>query len=252
MNKILYILTAALVLFAAASCNDAQTYADIVSAEEEYIDHLILSENISYKSISDETLSSWTKAVQKDSVDPATFIDLGQWYTITEGDFKRLYFKVNKWGTGYDRWKKWQAYKDSLNQSLSPKHRPDSVSYYDNKVVSGSYVLVRYDSLFLMSDSLDIHKDLPADNLTPYSYQIIFGWNDYYYASTYYSYSFGSNSSYACTSGGLAFPLRFLWYDSEVSLIVPFSLVPSDYSNYYYTLYYGKVKYSKPNYLPEE
>lgn len=252
MKKILYFITAALIAFANSACTDTQTYADLVSDEESYIDHLVSTENFNVRSISDETIEDWTDQVLNDSVNPATLFDLNQWYTITEGNFKRLYFKVNKWGTGYDRWQRWTAYQDSIKQNMQPRVKPDSVSFYDNKIVSGSYVLVRYDSLYLMSDTLDIHSETPVNNLDPYSYQLIYGWSESYYATTYYSYYYGSSSSYACTSGGLAFPVRFLWYDSDVSLIVPFSLVPSDYSSYYYTLYYGRVKYSKPNYLPEE
>lgn len=251
MKKILYILSVAFLLASAVACNDTQTYADLVANEEQSIDHLITSEGFSVTSIDEETMKDWTKKILKDSINPTTLIKKDQWYTITEGDFKRLYFKVNKWGAGYERWEKWQAYQDSVKQSLAPKYRPDSVSLFDGKMTNGSYVLLRYDSLYLLSDTVNIHNQTPVGNLDPYSYQIIYGWSEYYYASYYYQYQYGSNSSYSCTSGGLAFPIRFLWYDSEVSLIVPFSLVPSDYSSYYYTLYYGKVKYSKPNYLPE-
>lgn len=252
MNKILYILAAILLIASYTACNDTQTYADLVNNEEDCIDHLLTVEGFDVISINEETMKSWTKQVLTDSVSPATLIQKDQWYTITEGDFKRLYFRVNKWGAGLERYERWSAYQDSLRNNLSPKARPDSASFYDDKIMNGSYVLVRYDSLFLMSDTLDIHSQTPVNNLDPYSYQLIYGWSEYYYASMYYSSYYGSSSSYACTSGGLAFPVRFLWYDSEVSLIVPFSLVPSDYSSYYYTLYYGKVKYTKPNYLPEE
>ena len=249
MKKILYTLCVMLLASIVAACSDTQTYADLVDNEENCINHLIAAENLNVISIDEETMEAWTKDVLNDSVNPAEHIELGQWYTVTEGYFKRLYFRVNDWGTGYHRWQAWKAYKDSLTANMTPSVKPDSASFYDNKVVSGSYVLVRYDSLFLMSDTLDIHNEKPNDNLDPYSYKIIYGWNTYYYATSYYS--MGSSSSYSCTSGGIAFPLRFLWYDSNVSLIVPFSLVESDYANYYYTLYYGNVRYTKPNYLPE-
>ncbi len=252
MKKILYTLSVLLLTAIYSACSDTQTYADLVSNEEDNINHLLTKENIDAISIDEETMKSWTKSVLKDSISPAQYIQLGKWYTVTEGDFKRLYFRINDWGAGYYRWQNWKAYKDSIANKQSPSVKPDSVSFYDNKVVSGSYVLVRYDSLFLLSDTLNIHSNRPTDNLDPYSYKIIFGWSDSYYSTSYYSYYMGSSSSYACTSGGLAFPLRYLWYDSSVSLIVPFSLVDSDYSSYYYTFYYGNVKYSKPNYLPEE
>lgn len=252
MNKTLYFI-AAIALFAwMASCSDnTRSYADLVDTEESYIQTFVDKQNLNVKSIDEETVNNWTKKVLNDSIDPASLLDLDQWYTVTEGNFKRLYFKINKWGDNYERWQRWNAYKDSLAQNQHPAVKPDSVSFYSQKMVNGSYVLIRYDSLYNMTDSLDLKKDIPASNLDPYSYQIIYGWNEYYYATTYYAYQYGSASSYACTSGGLAFAPRFLWYGAEVSLIVPFSLVQSDLSSYYYTLYYGKVKYSKPNYLPE-
>lgn len=252
MNKILYFLASMTLIALMAACSeDTRSYADLVNSEENSINSFVDRYNINVKSIDEETVNDWTKKVLNDSIDPATFMELNQWYTVTEGNFKRLYFKINNWGDNRSRWQRWEAYKDSLAHSQNPKVKPDSVSFYSQKMVSGSYVLVRYDSLFNMTDTLDITKEIPASNLDPYSYQIIYGWNEYYYATTYYSYSMGSSSSYACTSGGLAFAPRFLWYGAEVSLIVPFSLVSSDLSSYYYTLYYGKVKYSKPNYLPE-
>lgn len=252
MKKILYTLSVMVLVLGMTACGkDTKSYADLVSSEEAVIDHLITVENIQYTEINEETVKEWTKAVLNDSINPASFIKLGHWYSITEGDFKRLYFKINNWGAGHDRYLAWQSYKDSIQNNLHPQVRPDSVSFYNQKIVNGSYVTLRYDSLYLMTDTLNIHSEIPADNLDPYSYQLIYGWNESYYASTYYSYYYGSSSTYACTSGGLAFPVRFLWYDSEVSLIVPFSLVSTEYSSYYYTFYYGKVKYSKPNYLPE-
>lgn len=234
-----------------ACSEDTRSYADLVNTEEQYIDYLIDKEHFNVKSIDEETLNDWTKKVLNDSIDPATLMQAGQWYTVTEGYFKRLCFRINKWGDNHERWISWKSYKDSLANGQRPSYRPDSVSFYDQKMQSGSYVLLRYDSLYNMTDTLDIHKETPASNLDPYSYQIIYGWSEYYYATSYYQYQMGSTSTYACTSGGLAFAPRFLWYGSEVSLIVPFALVSSELSSYYYTLYYGKVKYSKPNYLPE-
>lgn len=253
MNKLIYQLILLLLIPSLFSCNDDDTssYADLVSREESHIDYFIDKENLNIKNIDEEKVNDWTKKVLRDSIDPASLIELGQWYNITEGNFKRLCFRVNKWGENHDRWLSWKAYQDSIAKGQLPKVRPDSVSFYDQKMQSGSYVLIRYDSLFNMTDTLDIHKEMPATNLDPYSYQIIYGWSEYYYATSYYQYQYGSTSTYSCTSGGLAFAPRFLWYGAEVSLIVPFSLVSSDLSSYYYTLYYGKVKYSKPNYLPE-
>ena len=252
MNKLLYIISALGIVALMAACQqDTRSYADLVNIEENHISNFVDRQHLDVKSIDEETLTDWTKQVLNDSIDPASLMSLNQWYTVTEGNFKRLYFKINNWGANHDRWMRWQAYKDSIANNQQPRVKPDSVSFYSQKMVSGSYVLVRYDSLYNMTDTLDIHKDMPASNLNPYDYQIVYGWNEYYYATSYYSYQLGSSSAYACTSGGLAFAPRFLWYDSEVSLIVPFSLVPSEFSSYYYTLYYGRVKYSKPNYLPE-
>lgn len=252
MNRFLTFIAALAILSGIASCSeDTRSYADLVKSEEQSIDYLIAKENFKVRNIDEETVNDWTKKVLQDSIDPASLMELGQWYNISEGYFKRLCFRINSWGDNRDRWLRWKAYEDSVAQGQSPKVRPDSVSFYTQKMQSGSYVLIRYDSLYNMTDSLDIHKDIPATNLDPYSYQIIYGWNEYYYATNYYQYSYGSSSTYACTSGGLAFAPRFLWYGAEVSLIVPFSLVQSDLSSYYYTLYYGKVRYSKPNYLPE-
>lgn len=252
MNKILYFLSTLALLAGLMSCREStRSYADLVSIEENSINYLLDKENYSVKNIDEETVNDWTKKVLNDSIDPAELIQLGQWYNVTEGYFKRLCFRINSWGENHDRWLAWKAYKDSLQNHLQPSVKPDSISFYNQKITNGSYILVRYDSLFNMTDSLDIHKDIPASNLSPYDYQIIYGWNEYYYATQYYQYNYGSASTYTCTSGGLAFAPRFLWYGSEVSLIVPFSLVSTDLTSYYYTLYYGRVKYSKPNYLPE-
>lgn len=236
MKKLFYIaFTTILLSVAFLSCSkDTQTYADLVSEEESAIDHFLGKENISTIRVSEEEIKSWTKSVLTDSVNPATLIRLGQWYEITEGDFKRLCFCIKNWGDGY--------------QSSAIDH---SNSFYTDKFVTGSYSVVRYDSLFRMTDTLDIKNEVPLDNYKPYGYELIYNWNEYYYATTYYAYSYSAGSSYECTSGGLGFPLRFLWNGGEAALIVPFSLVPSEYANYYYTLYYGKVKYTKPTYIPE-
>ncbi len=236
MKKLFYTVFATLLLtIASVSCTkDTQTYADLVDIEEDAISYYLSQQNVKTIRVSDEEISNWTKAVLRDSVSPAEFIRLGQWYEITEGNFKRLCFRINDWGEDYQK---------AAAERTTP--------FYEDKFISGSYALVRYDSLYRMTDSLDMEKDVPLNNYTPYDYEMIYNWNEYYYANTYYSYSFGSGSSYECTSGGLGFPLRFLWNGGEVSLIVPFSLVPNEYANYYYTLYYGKVRYTKPTYIPE-
>lgn len=236
MKKLLYTVLATFALFiVSVSCSkDTETYADLVSKEENAIDIFLSAQNIQTTRVNDEQISIWTKAILNDSVNPSELIELGKWYEITEGNFKRLCFRINNWGEGY--------------QAAAVNH---TTSFYDEKFVKGSYSLVRYDSLYRMTDSLDIETETPLNNYEPYNYELIYNWNEYYYSSTYYAYNYGSGSANECTSGGLGFPLRFLWSGGEVSLIVPFSLVPSEYSSYYYTLYYGKVKYTKPTYIPE-
>lgn len=231
MKRFFYIiLTACLLPLIASSCGkDTETYADLVSKEEGAIDYFLGQQNIKTIRVNEEEINSWTKSILTDSVSPEEYIKLGQWYEVTEGYFKRLCFRINDWGYGKER----------------------AESFFDNKFVNGSYSVVRYDSLYLMSDTLNFETSAPVDNYEPYAYQLIYNWNEYYYATTYYSYSYGSGSSYECTSGGLAFPLRFLWDGGEASLIVPFSLVPTEFANYYYTMYYGKVKYTIPTYIPE-
>ena len=152
MKKLLYTLFVLLFVAVYASCSDTQTYADLVNNEENSINYLVTTENLDVISINEETMENWTNYVLKDSISPADYIQLGQWYTVTEGYFKRLYFRINDWGTGFHRWQAWKAYNDSIADHLSPSVKPDSVSFYDNKIVNGSYVLVRYDSLFLMTD----------------------------------------------------------------------------------------------------
>ena len=234
MKKLFYTVLATLLLtVASVSCSDTQTYADLVADEEHAIDYFLGQQNIKTIRVSDEEISTWTKSVLNDSVSPSEYFQLGQWYEVTEGDFKRLCFRINNWGEDFEE--------------VMTKKKP----FYEDKFVNGSYSVVRYDSLYRMTDSLDIENETPLDNYTPYDYEMIYNWSEYYYATMYYSYSYSAGSNYECTSGGLGFPLRFLWDGGEVSLIVPFSLVSSEYASYYYTLYYGRVKYTKPTYIPE-
>lgn len=234
MKKLFYTVLATLLLtVASVSCSDTQTYADLVADEEHAIDYFLGQQNIKPIRVSDEEISTWTKSVLNDSVSPSEYFQLGQWYEVTEGDFKRLCFRINNWGEDFEE--------------VMTKKKP----FYEDKFVNGSYSVVRYDSLYRMTDSLDIENETPLDNYTPYDYEMIYNWSEYYYATMYYSYSYSAGSNYECTSGGLGFPLRFLWDGGEVSLIVPFSLVSSEYASYYYTLYYGRVKYTKPTYIPE-
>lgn len=242
MKKIFSAL--ATVVLLATSCSDTRTYADLVNDEEKYIGRFLSMENIRATSITDETLNNWTNSVLKDSVPPSKFIEKGHWYTLSEGNFKRLYFRINEWGPSGDAY---IAYRDSLERGLDPKVVRN---FRDGKFRQGSYAVVRYDSLFNVDSKVDINKDVPSDNYAPFDYEIVMNWSEQYYATSYYG-MYGSGKNFECTSGGLGFPLRFLWYGGQVSLIVPFSLVSQQYSSYYFTLYYGKVTYTNPESLPE-
>lgn len=216
-----------LMLITATSCgNDTTSYADLVSQEEDYIDNFKNYLGVDAIEIDEDIINDWTTKVLNDSIDPSTLVKKDQWYQVTEGDFKRLYFRIKDFG---DR------------QQVFSK----------NKIGMGSYVLVRYEDCYLLNTFKKFDDKVAADNLSPYNFQIIYNWNPSYYASTYYSYQYGSSSENACTSGGLAFPVRFLWYGGEAELIVPFSLVPQELTSNYYTLYYGTVRYTKPTYIPQ-
>lgn len=213
----------------AACTSTGKTYAELVDDEESYISRFMGMENIKSINIDEDDIADWTKKVLTDSVHPSKLLKLNQWYTVTEGDCKRLSFKIKSWG----------------NDSQHEK------SFFQDKFNTGSFALVRYDSMYVLSDSVNIEKQRPLDNMDPYNYEIIMNWNTTYYQNTYYSAYYSSNKDYECTSGGLGFPLRFLWYSGKVSLIVPFSLVSTEFQSYYYTLYYGDVIYKQPTYIPE-
>lgn len=230
MKKLsLNVLALLLMLFTAASCSDTQSYADLVNQEEDYIEDFKNYAGIEAIEIDEDVLNNWTTKVLRDSIDPGTLVKKDQWYMVNEGDFKRLYFRIKDFG-----------------------NRQDGASFYKNKINVGSYVLVRYEDCYLLNDFKEFDDRKAVDNLDPYSYQMIYNWNTSYYATTYYAYQYGNSTSQnTCTSGGLAFPVRFMWFGGEAELIVPFSLVESDYSSSYLTLYYGKVRYTKPSYVPE-
>lgn len=230
MKKIsLKIATLLLMLIATASCSDSTlSYAELVENEEGYINNFLNENGISAIGIDEDELTDMTNKILNDSIDPATLINKGQWYEITEGDFKRLYFRIKSFGD-----------------------RPENSFFYKNKITNTSSILVRYDDCYLLNDFKGFDDRYAGDNLSPYSFQIIYNWNPSYYASPYYASYYGSNSSSECTSGGLGFPVRFMWYGGEAELIVPFSLVSSEMSSGYYTLYYGSVRYTKPTYNPE-
>lgn len=220
-----------LLLLTAASCSKStESYADLVDNEEGYINDFKKKANItSVIEIDEDVLSSWTSKILNDSIEPSSLVNKDQWYMVSEGDFKRLYFRIKDFGT-------------------RPK---DAASFYKNKITTGSYVLVRYEDCYLLNDFKEFDKRKAGDNLGPYNYQMIYNWNPSYYASTYYAAYYGASKEDECTSGGLGFPVRFMWYGGEAELIVPFSLVSTDLSSGYYTLYYGTVRYTKPTYIPQ-
>jgi hypothetical protein len=223
-----YQLSAGLCLGVAllSSCSDTETYADLVSTEKSSIKNFVNSQGLVAQSVDDDWVSTQTKAAVTNGEDPRTLLELNQWYTVTDGDFKRLYFKIKKWGN---------VNEDDLTE---------------NRFKVGSNALVRYDSCYNLASFEDFDTDR-GNNLDPNSYEIIYSWNSSYYVSSYYATYYGTGSSYECTSAGLAFPLRFLWHGGEVALIVPFSLGSSTDQSYYLTCYYGSVKYTRPQYLPE-
>jgi len=234
-----------------ASCSKTETYAELVEDEKTYINNWIKSNpyDIEFGHIiskDEDWLNDVTEKILEDSIHPSNFIQLGQWYKITEGNFKRLYFKVNSWGNdGLD---------DVWASNGTPTREQELTAMRKKKkFFSGKNVLVRYDSLYLLSsfDYEDLDNNSRGNNLDPNSFMICYNWTPYYYATQYYAYQYSSGSSYECTSGGLGFAPRFLWEGGEASIICPFSLVETTYSSYYYTIYYGQIKYSKPNYLPQ-
>ena len=184
------------------------------------------SQSIEATGWDEDKVDDVTSKVLDKNLDPAEYIELGKWYQVTEGDFKRLYFKIKSWGNGY----------------------PDATS--PKKFTTGQNVLVRYDSCYSLNTFTDLSTG-KGDNLDPNSYEVIYSWNTIYYASQYYAMQYSTGSSYECTSGGLAFPVRFLWDGGEAAVIVPFSLGSSYDQSYYVTTYYGSVTYKRPNYLPE-
>jgi len=234
MKKILFTILSfvicSLAVGSLSSCSDTKSYADYVSDEEEYIQRWIDYNNFEVVGSFDaDQLKKISAKVLEDSISPSEFIELGKWYSINEGDFKRLVFRINDWGKGY----------------------PDMKS--NNKFYEDENVLVRYENLYCISE-YDYSEDatnVVGDNLDPNSYQICYNWRRNYYSTSAYSYYYSSGSSYECTSGGLGFPVRFLWQGGDASIICPFNLISTSLSSYYYTLYYGTIRYTKPNYLPQ-
>ncbi len=252
MKKLLSIaLLAAFACVWISSCSDTETYADLVDKEKSNISHWI--KHCPYTDFGhivnkNEDWVDWTTdSILSDSLHPSQVgIKLNQWYCITEGNFKRLYFCIHNFGN------------DGLDSLRQAGIEPTAEQYRTamrnkKKFYAGKNVLVRYDSLYLLNDyDYDsISANSKGDNLDPISYSICYNWNASYYSTSTYSYYYSTSSSYECTSGGLAYPVRYLWEGGEASIICPFSLVESTYSSYYYTLYYGVIRYTKPNYLPQ-
>lgn len=226
------------------SCKDTQTFADLVNIEIESISTWVnnnpYTEFGHITSWDEEKVNSVTKSILNDSIHPSKYLKLDQWYSIKEGNFKRLYFCIHSWGhdgvTDYND-------EAQLKEAMRLK----------KKFSNGKNILVRYDSLFVLNkfDYENLDKNVKGDNLDPNSFMICYNWNSAYYSTTYYGYSYGSGSSYECTSGGLGFPARFLWDGGKASIICPFSLVETTFAQYYYTLYYGDITYLQPTYLPK-
>ncbi|MCR5394712.1 MAG: DUF4827 domain-containing protein [Bacteroidales bacterium] len=256
MNRTLLFAGALALTLSYTSCSDTQTYADLVATEKEAISTWITVDpqganfgNIISKD--EDWLDDITEDVLEDDMHPEQCgLELGQWYRITEGDFKRLYFRINSWGNE-------GAEMDSLRANgITPTDEQYATAMQSKKKfnsTSNHDVLIRYDHMWMMTnyDYEDEDENIEYDNLDANSYVICYNWNPSYYASTYYSTYYSTGSSYECTSGGLAFPIRFLWEGGNASIICPFSLVESALSSYYYTLYYGEIEYTKSTYLPQ-
>lgn len=252
MKKLLLFAGLALFCLGFTSCKDAETYADLVDNEKEYISNFIGNDpfGVNFGKIiakDEDWVTETTKKVLTDSIHPEQAgVELHQWYKITEGDFKRLYFCINSWG------------EDGLNDKREAGETITNEEYKESlkngkKFFTGKNALVRFDNMYLLNEFNyeEPSNNVKLDNLDPLSFQLIINWNAYYYTNSYYGYSYGSGSSYECTSGGVGFATRFLWEGANVSIICPFSLVETQYSSYYYTLYYGEIVYSKPNYIPQ-
>lgn len=222
-----FVVLTALLGLSVVSCSDTETYADLVNSERRYIARFTDGQGIRIAARWDEEkVNDVTSKILNDSICPDQFVELGKWYEVTEGDFKRLCFMVKSWGNGY----------------------PDMRS---RKFYTGSNALVRYDSCYVLNTFKDFATG-KADNLDPNSYEIIYSWRPGYFADTYDSYYYGGAvNSYQCTSGGMAFPMRLLWEGGEAAVIVPFGLGTSMDQTYYMTTYYGSIRYLRPNYLPE-
>lgn len=245
MKKLLLAISAIIFPCLWYACSDTQSYADLVKEEEQYIDQWINNNpySIDFGHISTKN-ESWLNEVNEgileDSIHPSKYIELGKWYTFDETNFKRLYFCILDWGedgvTDYND-------EEQLKQAMRSK----------KKFRTSQNALVRYDSLFLLTDFDydDPEDNAKGSNLDPNSYLIIYNWNTNYYSTAYYKNYYSTGSSYECTSGGLGFPVRFLWEGGHAAIICPFSLVETTYQSYYYTFYYGNIEYKRPTYLPQ-
>jgi len=247
MKKLLWAICAIIATAIWGACSDTKSYADLVAEEKIYINQWINNNpyNIDFGHIiskNEEWLDETTEAILEDSIHPSKFIELGQWYTFNETNFKRLYFCILDWGEdGVTDYNDEEQLKEAMRSS--------------RKFRASQNAMVRYDSLFLLTDfdydEEDLEDNVKGDNLDPNSYLIIYNWNASYYSTTYYSSYYSTGSSYECTSGGVAFPVRFLWEGGRAAIICPFSLCESTYQSYYYTFYYGNIQYKRPNYLPQ-
>lgn len=245
MKKLLLAISAILATTLWIACSDTQSYAELVADEESYIDQWIKNNpyGIEFGHITTKN-ESWinevNEAVLEDSIHPSKYVELGKWYTFDETNYKRLYFCILDWGedgvTDYND-------EEQLKEAMRSK----------KKFRKSQNAMVRYDSLFLLTgfDYDDVEDNAKGDNLDPNSFLIIYNWNTSYYSSTYYANYYSTGSSYECTSGGVAFPVRFLWEGGRAAIICPFSLCETTYQSYYYTFYYGNIQYKRPTYLPQ-
>ena len=250
MKKILCIGSCLLLACSWMACSKTETYAELVANEKDAINTWISKDpiDVGFGHISSKN-EEWVKNVASDilvdSLHPEQCgVELGKWYRITEGDFKRLYFRINSWGN------------DGLNELREKGIEPTDEQYKTamrnkKKFYTGKNILVRYDQQYIISeyDYDEGATNVSGDNGKTVDYLICYSWNSSYYSNSYYGNYYGANANDECTSGGIAFPARFLWEGGNASIICPFSLVEATYSGYYYTFYYGDIEYTKPNFL---
>ena len=169
MKKKILAITTIVAAIVCTSCNDTKSYAEYVSDERHYIQEWIdYNDIVVADKFDEEQINDMAEAILVDSVCPSEFIELGKWYQITDGYYKRMLFRINSWGNEY----------------------PDMRS--SKKFFENENVLVRYQNLLNLSDYnyIEPEKNIALDNLDPNSYEVCYSWNRNYYCYQGYAYSY--------------------------------------------------------------